>query len=197
MLNPFGPDRLIYNLAGRFFRARQMLSSIPVFHEHPLLRPGVSRGRGSQLSGDFNVRNSPPSVIFPCRRRYSDRRTPGSQPRAVSRRGVPPGQCRCMRHGAVDSRRDLKAAGTWRWRRSRADYNTSVRTDFDKALPNPYVVNQVWYTMPQGRFIAARAASRSIMTASRSGSRNGAAAPPTAKTAMSIPSFISARTAKS
>jgi len=35
----------------------------------------------------------------------------------------------------------------------RADYNTSVRTDFDKALPNPYVVNQVWYTMPQGRFI--------------------------------------------
>jgi hypothetical protein len=33
------------------------------------------------------------------------------------------------------------------------DYNTSRRSDFDKALPNPYVVNQAWYTMPEGRYL--------------------------------------------
>lgn len=39
-----------------------------------------------------------------------------------------------------------------------ADYNVSRRSDFDKALPNPYVVNQVWYTMPKGRFIGGASA---------------------------------------
>jgi DNA-binding beta-propeller fold protein YncE len=40
----------------------------------------------------------------------------------------------------------------------RADYNISRRSDFDKALPNPYVVNQVWYQMPKGRFIGGASA---------------------------------------
>ena len=37
--------------------------------------------------------------------------------------------------------------------RAPVDYNISRRSDFDKALPNPYAVNQVWYTMPKGRFL--------------------------------------------
>ena len=33
------------------------------------------------------------------------------------------------------------------------NYNVSRRSDFDKALPNPYAANEVWYTMPKGRFL--------------------------------------------
>jgi len=33
------------------------------------------------------------------------------------------------------------------------NYNISRRSDFDKQLPNPYVPNQTWYTMPKGRFL--------------------------------------------
>ena len=33
------------------------------------------------------------------------------------------------------------------------DYNVSRRSDFDKALPNPYAANETWYTMPKGRFL--------------------------------------------
>src|SRR4051812_28902764 len=35
----------------------------------------------------------------------------------------------------------------------KTDYNISKRSDADKALPNPYAMNQVWYTMPEGRFL--------------------------------------------
>jgi DNA-binding beta-propeller fold protein YncE len=38
-------------------------------------------------------------------------------------------------------------------RGAKPDYNISKRTDFDKALPNPYAMNQTWYTMPEGRFL--------------------------------------------
>src|SRR5665213_3962254 len=55
------------------------------------------------------------------------------------------------------------------------DYNVSRRSDFDKALPNPYVVNQAWYTMPKGRFIGGASAieidrdGRSLWVAERCG----------------------------
>ena len=38
------------------------------------------------------------------------------------------------------------------------DFNRSRRSDADKALPNPYVVNQAWYTMPEGRFLGGASA---------------------------------------
>jgi sugar lactone lactonase YvrE len=37
--------------------------------------------------------------------------------------------------------------------RPAGDYNISKRSAADKALPNPYLANQAWYTMPQGRFL--------------------------------------------
>jgi sugar lactone lactonase YvrE len=37
--------------------------------------------------------------------------------------------------------------------RPAADYNVSKRTAADKALPNPYLMNQAWYTMPKGRYL--------------------------------------------
>lgn len=39
-----------------------------------------------------------------------------------------------------------------------ADYNVSRRTDADKALVNPYALNQSWYTMPKGRFLGSASA---------------------------------------
>ena len=33
------------------------------------------------------------------------------------------------------------------------NYNVSRRSDFDKALQNPYAANETWYEMPKGRFL--------------------------------------------
>jgi sugar lactone lactonase YvrE len=33
------------------------------------------------------------------------------------------------------------------------NYNVSKRSQADKALPNPYLMNQAWYTMPKGRYL--------------------------------------------
>ena len=55
------------------------------------------------------------------------------------------------------------------------DYNISRRSDFDKALANPYVVNQAWYTMPKGRYLGGASAieidrdGRSLWVAERCG----------------------------
>src|SRR5207248_7730615 len=60
----------------------------------------------------------------------------------------------------------------------KTDYNISQRSDFDKALPNPYAVNQVWYTMPAGRFLGGASAididkdGTSIWVVERCGSAN-------------------------
>ena len=37
--------------------------------------------------------------------------------------------------------------------RQAGDWNVSKRSAADKALPNPYLGNQAWYTMPAGRFL--------------------------------------------
>ena len=40
----------------------------------------------------------------------------------------------------------------------KVDLNLSRRSDADKSLPNPYVVNQTWYDMPAGRFLGGASA---------------------------------------
>jgi streptogramin lyase len=58
------------------------------------------------------------------------------------------------------------------------DYNTSTRSDADKALINPYALNQAWYTMPPGRFLGSTSAididkdGRSIWIAERCGGQD-------------------------
>ena len=58
------------------------------------------------------------------------------------------------------------------------DWTTSRRSDFDKALPNPYAINQTWYTMPKGRFLGGISGimvdndGKSIWIAERCGGRN-------------------------
>ena len=37
--------------------------------------------------------------------------------------------------------------------RPAGDFNVSKRTAADKALPNPYLMNQAWYAMPKGRYL--------------------------------------------
>jgi sugar lactone lactonase YvrE len=59
-----------------------------------------------------------------------------------------------------------------------ADYNVSKRTDADKALVNPYALNQAWYTMPAGRFLGSSSAididkdGRSVWIAERCGGQD-------------------------
>jgi len=58
------------------------------------------------------------------------------------------------------------------------DYNISRRSDYDKALPNPYVVDQTWYTMPKGRYLGGASAidmdrdGVSVWVAERCGTAN-------------------------
>ena len=59
-----------------------------------------------------------------------------------------------------------------------ADYNKSLRSDADKALLNPYALNQAWYTMPKGRFLGSSSAididkdGRSVWVAERCGGQD-------------------------
>jgi sugar lactone lactonase YvrE len=63
-------------------------------------------------------------------------------------------------------------------RGQQADYNKSLRTDADKALVNPYALNQAWYTMPKGRFLGSSSAididkdGRSVWIAERCGGQD-------------------------
>ena len=58
------------------------------------------------------------------------------------------------------------------------DIRVSRRSDFDKALPNPYAVNQTWFTMPTGRYLGGISGimvdndGRSIWIAERCGGAN-------------------------
>ncbi len=58
------------------------------------------------------------------------------------------------------------------------DYNISKRSAFDKALPNPYVVDMTWYTMPPGRFLGGASGididrdGHSVWVAERCGTAN-------------------------
>src|SRR6185312_6247145 len=58
------------------------------------------------------------------------------------------------------------------------DYNVSQRTDADRALVNPYAINQTWYTMPKGRFLGSDSAididkdGRSVWIAERCGGQD-------------------------
>src|SRR5216110_35071 len=38
------------------------------------------------------------------------------------------------------------------------DYNLSLRSDADKALPNPYARNETWFKMPPGRKLGSSSA---------------------------------------
>jgi len=74
------------------------------------------------------------------------------------------------------------AAGGGRGRGGRGgqqgDYNVSKRTDEDKALVNPYALNQAWYTMPKGRFLGSSSAididkdGKSVWIAERCGGQD-------------------------
>jgi sugar lactone lactonase YvrE len=58
------------------------------------------------------------------------------------------------------------------------DYNKSMRSDADKALVNPYALNQTWYTMPKGRFLGSSSAididkdGKSVWIAERCGGQD-------------------------
>lgn len=71
-----------------------------------------------------------------------------------------------------------QAAPTQPAARPAGDFNISKRSAADKALPNPYLMNQAWYTMPEGRYLGGASGidmdrdGRSIWIVERCGGRD-------------------------